>query len=97
LKAWRWNHSGTGSFIRFTEKERLLLQYLETNRLITQSKFCKIALTSNREAGNILAAFVAIGMVSIVFTTSGVHYTLSDQCLNLTNEQRMETLRKFIR
>ena len=92
LKAYKWKNSKSGTFIRFGEGERFLLNYLETEPSITQSRYCKLAKINSRIAENIIAGFVAIGMVSIVFTKQGVIYKLSDAYASLTPEQRMNQI-----
>jgi predicted HTH transcriptional regulator len=89
LKAYKWKNSNTGTFIRFGENEKFLLDYLEKEPTITQSRYCKLTKVNSRTAENIIAGFVAIGMVSIEFTKHGVVYKLSDQYTKLTPEQRM--------
>jgi len=89
LKAHKWKNSKTGTFIRFGESEKFLLDYLEKEPTITQSRYCKLAKVNSRTAENIIAGFVAIGMVSIEFTKHGVVYKLSDQYTKLTPEQRL--------
>ena len=89
LKAYKWKNSKTGTFIRFGESEKFLLDYLEKEPIITQSRYCKLAKVNSRTAENIIAGFVAIGMVSIEFTKHGVVYKLSDQYTKLTPEQRL--------
>ncbi len=89
LKAYKWKNSKTGTFIRFGESEKFLLDYLEKEPTITQSRYCKLAKINSRTAENIIAGFVAIGMVSIEFTKHGVVYKLSDQYTKLTPDQRM--------
>jgi len=92
LKAYKWKNSKTGTFIRFAESEKFLLNYLETEPSITQSRFCKLAKINSRTAENIIAGFVAIGMVSIVFTKQGVIYKLSETYSGLTPEQRLKKI-----
>lgn len=89
LKAYKWKNSKTGTFIRFGESEKFLLDYLEKEPTITQSKYCKLAKINSRTAENIIAGFIAIGMVSMDFTKHGVLYKLSDQYSKLTPEQRL--------
>ena len=89
LKAYKWKNSKTGTFIRFGESEKFLLDYLEKESTITQSKFCKLSKINSRTAENIIAGFIAIGMVSMDFTKHGVLYKLSDQYTKLTPEQRL--------
>ena len=96
LKAYKWKNLKTGTFIRFTDSEKFLLTYLESEQSITQSKYCKLAKINSKTAENILAGFVAIGMVSIVFTKHGVQYKLSDEYTKLTPEQRLSKITKHV-
>jgi len=96
LKAHKWRNSTTGTFIRFAESEKFLLNYLETEPSITQSRYCKLANINSRTAENIIAGFVAIGMVNIVFTKQGVVYKLSETYTNLTPEQRLKQITSHV-
>jgi predicted HTH transcriptional regulator len=89
LKAYKWKNSKTGTFIRFGESEKFLLDYLEKEPSVTQSRYCKLAKINSRTAENIIAGFIAIGMVSMDFTKHGVLYKLSDQYTKLSPEQRL--------
>lgn len=96
LKAYKWKNLKTGTFIKFTDSEKFLLSYLETNAAITQSKYCKLAKINSKTAENIIAGFVAIGMVSIEFTKHGVVYKLSDRYTTLSPEQRLKEINSHI-
>ena len=96
LKAYKWRNSPSGTFIRFGENEKFLLDYLENEPGITQSKYCKLAKINSRTAENIIAGFVAIDMVKMVFTKQGVIYTLSDQYTKLTPEQRLKQIKTHV-
>jgi predicted HTH transcriptional regulator len=96
LKAYKWKNSKTGTFIRFAENEKFLLDYLEKEPSITQSRYCKLAKIKSRDAENILAGFVAIGMVNIVFTKQGVIYKMSEIYSGLTPEQRLTKISAYI-
>lgn len=89
LKAYKWRNSKSGTFIRFGESEKFLLDYLEKEPTVTQSRYCKLAKINSRTAENIIAGFIAIGMMSMDFTKHGVLYKLSDQYTKLTPEQRL--------
>lgn len=92
LKAHKWKSLKTGTFIKFTETEKFLLTHLESEAFITQSRFCKLSKINSKTAENVLAGFVAIGMISIVFTKHGVQYKLSDEYTKLTPEQRLKKI-----
>jgi predicted HTH transcriptional regulator len=96
LKAYKWKNSKSGTFIRFAENEKFLLDYLEKEPSITQSRYCKLTGIKSREAENILAGFLAIGMVSIVFTKHGVIYKMSEIYSSLTPEQRLTKISAHI-
>jgi predicted HTH transcriptional regulator len=96
LKAYKWKNLKTGTFIKFTESEKFLLTYLETETTITQSKYCKLAKINSKTAENIIAGFVAIGMISIEFTKHGVVYKLSDRYTTLSPEQRLKEISSHV-
>jgi predicted HTH transcriptional regulator len=96
LKAYKWKNLKTGTFIRFTENEKFLLEYLEAQPQITQSKYCKLTKINSKTAENIIAGFVAIGMISIIFTKHGVQYKLSDEYTKLTPEERLKKITKHV-
>jgi len=92
LKAYKWKNAANGTFIRFQESEKFLLDYLEKEESVTQSRYCKLAKINSRTAENIIAGFVAIGMISIEFTKQGVQYKLSNNYTKLTPEQRLKEI-----
>jgi hypothetical protein len=96
LKAYKWRTSESGTFIRFGESEKFLLSYLENEPSVTQSRFCKLANINSRTAENILAGFIAIAMINIVFTKQGVIYKLSDKYTSLTPEQRLKQIKAHV-
>ncbi len=95
LKANKWKNSGRGIFIKFTEPEKILLNLLETKENITLSHFVKMAGIKSREAENIVAGFVAIGMAAIVFSNTGIVYKLSDDYTEISPEQRLKKIAMF--
>lgn len=74
LKVWKRKQQKVGILLEFSEKEKLLLKYLETNPFITISKFCKIGLLSKYAAENILANLIALGLITIVYNNQGFIY-----------------------
>jgi len=92
LKAWHMRNSGQDVIVRFSEKEKILFNYLENNHLITLSRYCRLAATSHKDAENILASFIAIGMIDMVFSETGNTYKFSGEYLTLTPEQREEKM-----
>lgn len=79
LKLWKRKKRKTGTYITYTEKEKLLLTYLEEHQEISMSKFRKIAKLSNFKAENILINFIALGIIEMVFTEKNVVYKLKSK------------------
>ncbi|MDP2424015.1 MAG: ATP-binding protein [Bacteroidales bacterium] len=67
-----------GVFLAYTEKEKLLLEYLDRNSNITLSKFLRLAGIKKNQAERILANFVALDIINQVMSESGCYYTLEE-------------------
>jgi predicted HTH transcriptional regulator len=76
LKVWKRKKENTGTFIRYTDIEKLLFEYLEKNEFITLSKFLKIAKLKHYKAENILVNLICLNILEIVFTEKQVYYRL---------------------
>ena len=76
LKVWEKEKRPQGVFLKFTEKEKILLEYLEKNPTITLSKFTRIALISRAKAENILVKFVLLKLIKIRFEEKQTLYHL---------------------
>lgn len=70
------------TFIQYSKKENLLLDFLNANNQITIKKFVKIARLKPRIAENILINLSAIGVIQINHNEKHFYYTLR------TNESR---------
>jgi hypothetical protein len=92
IKAYRWKNNANGVFISYAKNEMLLLKFLEENNSITLSRYCKLTGLQRRVAENILAGFVAIDMIGIVFSESGASYCLTNNYISMTPKQREEKL-----
>ena len=78
LKVWKKEKQPKGVFLKFTDIEKLLLDYLETNQYITLSKFVRIAGISRTRAESILVKFILLKTLRIVFTTQNTFYGLRE-------------------
>jgi predicted HTH transcriptional regulator len=76
IKVWKKARQSKGICIEFSEKEKLLLAYLETNPSITISKFCKTSLITRKTAENILANLISWNLVEMVYTDNRFEYRL---------------------
>jgi predicted HTH transcriptional regulator len=76
LKVWSKDKHLKGVFLKFTETEKMLLDYLETNEFITLSKFTRLAGISRLKAEDILVKFILLKTIRIIFTAQNTLYTL---------------------
>jgi len=60
LKVWNGKENRKVFFFKFTEKEKILLQFLEKNPTITLSRFCRMAKISRQKAETILVKFILL-------------------------------------
>lgn len=65
-----------GILIKYTDKEKALLSFLERNRSITMSKFCRIAYVNKSEAETILTNMLAVELIEPHITDKGTSYGL---------------------
>lgn len=79
LKVWRREKQIKGTRLRFTDNERLLLNYLRDHARITLSRFIKEAKISKRKAETILVNLILLDIIEIHFTDKGAFYTLSPE------------------
>ncbi len=77
LNAWKRKHRPEGTYINYTEKERLLLEYLENYDSITLTKFRKISGLSRYKAENILTNFIALDLIEIIISEKSIVYRLA--------------------
>jgi predicted HTH transcriptional regulator len=78
LKVWKMEGKPKGVFLRFTENEKILLEFLEKNPAITLSRFCRIAKISRHKAENILVRFILLKTIDIIFTDKQTFYSLKE-------------------
>jgi predicted HTH transcriptional regulator len=79
LKAWRLGQNPKGILFKYDKPRMKLVAYLQENREITLSKFCKVALINRNLAENILAQFFALGCIDATFEKQPVNYYLNDK------------------
>ncbi|OQX79886.1 MAG: ATP-binding protein [Bacteroidetes bacterium 4484_249] len=77
VNSWKRKNSPDGTYINYTQNERLLLEYLENNEFITLSKFKRIAGISLYKAENILTNFLSLDIIEIDISEKQVLYRLS--------------------
>lgn len=78
LRSWHLRHEKAGVFLKFTDKEKLLLEHLQENERITFSGFRKLAKISRKQTENILVKLVSLKIIQIEFTEKLTYYKLAD-------------------
>ncbi len=76
LAVWRQKNSPRGTLVKYTERERLLLDYLSEHQDITVSKYSRLARISYRSAVEYIARFVRFGLLDICFESHRFCYRL---------------------
>ncbi|MGE5424733.1 MAG: helix-turn-helix domain-containing protein [Syntrophothermus sp.] len=79
LKYWENEGKPKGVFLKFTDKEKILLEYLQENPHITLSKFCRIAGINRAKAEMILVKFMLLKTIDIQFTEKLTLYMLRQE------------------
>jgi predicted HTH transcriptional regulator len=74
LKVWKQKKNTEGVFLEFTDKENILLNYLQINDTISISKFCKLGLLTRKTAENILANLISLGIIEMVYVNQHFEY-----------------------
>ena len=79
IEVWKKENSRKGIFIRYSDTERLLLDYLERNETISLSAFSRKARITFREAERIISDFIVLGILKIDQADKKIRYALSDE------------------
>lgn len=76
IKVWERQSRPKGVYLKYTDAEKQLLTYVEENGEVTFSKARRIAKASNNKTENMLANFIAIGILEPVFVDHVVNYQI---------------------
>jgi predicted HTH transcriptional regulator len=76
LKVWKNENRNKGVFLPFTDKEKILLEYLQTNNSISLDTFCKIASVNRKKASDTLVRLISIDELEIVYSGDSIEYKL---------------------
>jgi len=77
LRVWKNENRSKGVFLPFTEKEKILLEYLQMNDSITLDEFCLLAGLNRKKASDILVRLISIEEIGIVYSGDNIQYTNS--------------------
>ena len=79
IRVWKRRGRPTGTFVRYTLKEKILFDYLREHEIITLSKFQRIARLNMQTAANILVNLIVLDLIDITFRDKKIVYTLADK------------------
>jgi len=79
VNSWKRKNSLVGTYINYTQNERLLLEYLENNEFISISKYRRISGISLYKAENVLTNFLSLDIIEIDISEKQVLYRLSNK------------------
>ncbi len=82
LKVWKRKESNRGTYIKYSEKEKTLLKYLEIYSTITLSEFMEIADISKFKAETILVNLIVLDIIEMHISEKGVYYKLTEEFSN---------------
>jgi hypothetical protein len=77
MRVWKLENTPKGVLLKFTDPEKFLLEFLETSRSITLSKFMRLAGISRKKAEDILVRFMLLKMIRMNFTENLTFFTLN--------------------
>jgi predicted HTH transcriptional regulator len=86
LKVWKNKTHDNGILIEYSEKVKMLLEYLELYPFISISKFCRTAFLPKSAAENILADLIYFGLIETVY--EGHHFIYCLKSRNWTDPSR---------
>jgi predicted HTH transcriptional regulator len=79
VRAWKRKKQPEGTYLNYGINEKLILQYLEKNELITLSKFSRMACISSWSAEKILINLLALEILEAVFDENQISFRLSEK------------------
>ncbi|TVQ94533.1 MAG: ATP-binding protein [Bacteroidetes bacterium] len=78
LKYWKRQSREAGTFIRYTHKEKILLDFLNENSFITLNKFCKLASIPKYLAENLIVNLLITGTIEMGQNEKTTWFRLKD-------------------
>jgi predicted HTH transcriptional regulator len=78
IEVWKRQKSPEGILISYTEAEKCLLDYLESNEKISVSKFSRIAHSSYKKAEQIIINFRTLNILKDSYNDARIDYSLNE-------------------
>jgi predicted HTH transcriptional regulator len=76
MKVWRNKTHNTGILIEYGDKVKILMKYLEINKSVSISRFCRTVFLPRNAAENILADLIYLGLIEMVYEENHFVYRL---------------------
>lgn len=90
LHVWAKQKKQYPAIISYSQKQKILFQYLIENKTITLSKFTKIAYIPRKKAENILVNLILSDIVKMNFTQKGAFYFLNPELKEKEREKLLK-------
>ncbi len=79
IEVWKRQKSTSGILINYSDAERILLDYLETNEKISVSKFSRIAQLNYKKAEQIIINFRTLNILKDYFNDIRIDYSINEE------------------
>jgi predicted HTH transcriptional regulator len=76
LRVWKRRGRPAGTLVRYSEKEKILFDYLKENEVITLSMFQRLTRMNQHKATTILVNLIVLELIDITFLNKNIVYTL---------------------
>ncbi|MGQ7869659.1 AlbA family DNA-binding domain-containing protein [Sunxiuqinia sp. sy24] len=77
IEVWKKQNRKQGIFLSYSDKEQMLLDFLDKNGTISQSAFSKKARITYREAERIISDLIVLGILEIQTEENMIRYAIS--------------------
>ncbi len=79
IEVWKKQKSNEGIFFTYSEDEKFLIDFLQTNQTITFSKFIRVAQISRNRALEVLSNFVLLKIILLNSSNSLTTFSLNEE------------------
>jgi predicted HTH transcriptional regulator len=79
MKVWKNKTHNSGVLIEYSDKVKTLMKYLEINKSVSISRFCRTAFLPRNAAENILADLIYFGLIEMVYVENHFVYCLKSK------------------
>jgi len=76
LRVWKNEKRKKGIFLPFTDKEKIILDYLYKNKIINMESLTKLISVNRKKASDMIVKLVSIGEMTIIYSGDKIEYGL---------------------